>query len=474
MNSSFVLFQGTMCNQSYLDALIEIYPYDIDSALVYTLLNETSYPHPALLHFIEYVRHLHKIWVIEQMDNPTKLDDLIMRMSSISQRNQSVLHVHQFDIDVVYHVRPFVFHQPYANLSLNDITFVDQILMRHSFQLSFPNQLSYPKIMYAKSLPIRSLSIDPNSYFGVGVQIGDMQGFIFVPKRFAMMISAIAALYALRDHITTPQFLLFYGCIGTKEENLVYYDATNECYIGLSMKQSPSCSILECSQMMQSLLCLKTLKKKDLTLSSSMISLCEEEIGILFLGKDHFGKSTILQTMIDVCETNGIVFRQLFDHYGTLHILDDQLAATGSLIGALLDEHVIYKHQFQHKNAYHVRLCDSSNHSFALTPFTTYESICRFHSVHVICILDNTFESNEIERIISLEKAKTYFYDICWIEDEEIQTWYGERMESFLHQMFLNDILILRIPVKSKRYSSMHHYQKMVHSIIKEIKIIEK
>lgn len=474
MNPSFVLFQGTMSDRSYLDALIEVYPYDIDSALVYTLLNETMYPHPALLDFLEFTRHLHKIWIVEQMDEDAKLHHLIMRMSSISQRNQSVLHIHQFDIDVVYHIRPLVFHQPYGYLSLNDIAFVDQILMRHPFQLSLPNQLSYPHIIHAKSLPIRSLSIDPKAYLGVGVQMGDLQGLIFVPKRFAMMISAIAALYALHDPITTPQFLLFYGCMGTKEENLVYHDAANECYIGCSMKTSPVCSILECSQMLQSLLCLKTLKKKDLTLSSSMISLYEEEIGILFMGKDPFGKSAMLQTMMDVCETNGIVFQQLFDHDGTLHILDDKLVATGSLIGALLDEHVVYKHRFPHKNAYHVRLCDTCGHSFALTPFTTYENIRRFHTVHVICFLDDTFKSNELERITSLKKAKAYFQDMCWIEDEEIQSRYHERMESFLDQMFLNDVCILRIPIKGKRRSFIRHDQKMVHDILKEIKIIEK
>lgn len=97
-----LIFYEPLTPKQYLDTVLNTYPYDIAPSLVYTLLTKTPYPHPSLLIFIDYIRKCEK-YLIGQEVQEQKLNQLYVTMCKLSQRNEAVLHTHQFHFDCLFH-----------------------------------------------------------------------------------------------------------------------------------------------------------------------------------------------------------------------------------------------------------------------------------------------------------------------------------------------------------------------------------
>lgn len=467
-----ILFHEPLTPKHYLDQVLKVYPYDIEPALVYTLMTPTPNPHPSLLTLIDFIRHTRKFLLCEQELQEPALEQLFVCMCKLSQRNTSVLHTHQFHIDALFHYAHYPIQHPYTALSLDQVPFIDELHINHNSCIQLPKRNDTMKLHWTKKFPFQHISINPSQYLALAIQITDYQGILYVPIYASSLLLALSTLYQMKSPSPHNDFYLIYGAQSPTEDNSLYYDETNQVYIGLCTKHDPEPSLLECIKLIQSIYCAICLQKQDLNLPSSMVILQKDndELGLLLCGGANSGKSELLDALIDLGIENGWNIIKVFENYGTLHILDDHIVATGSQIGAMIHGEALPRKKLYDNLSSSVLVKENHTTSYFLTPFTTYEETCHFHNVDCIVYMNKQAYGNTIQQIQALDEAKQLMKPLInpsLMKDERIATALWEEM---LNTIFLNDIPLYTINNKYKKAQHEQRYIRLAQKLLKQIR----
>lgn len=469
---SALLFHEPLSPKSYLDQILLVYPYDIEPALVYTLLTQAPYPHPALLTFIDFVRHTRKYLLCTQTMQEPHLNQLYVTMCTLSQKNTAVLHTHQFHMDALFHCSSYPHHQPYSSLSLENIPLIDQVHISQNASIDLPKSTTQTKLHWITQFPYANISIDPLQYLAISIQITDYQGILYLPLYAISCICAISTLYQIKKPSEHNDFYMIYGVQTPENQNVLYYDETNQLYLGLSTKSSPIPSLSECIKMIQALYCAICLKKQDLNIPSSMITIQKGQvsIGLLLCGEANSGKSELLDAFMNECKKEGWSITKIFENYGTLHILDERLVATGSQIGAMIHGDALPRTTIYNALSSSVLVKEEHTTTFFLTPFTTYEETCRFHSIDMIVFMDKQTKATVLEQVVSLEAALQQMHTLLntsLIKDVDTALFLWKQC---LTTAFLNEIPIYHLSSQHKYKQNKTRYTRNAKKLLKLIK----
>lgn len=461
-----LIFYYPLTPKQYLDTVLSTYPFDIDPSLVYTLLTKTPYPHPALLTFIDYIRSCEKYLICEDSKEP-KLNQLFVTMCKLSQRNEAVLHTHQFHFDCLLHTTPCPLAHPYTYLPYDKIAMIDQILINHRTQITLPKQHT-SFIHYDDSFPFHDLSIDPKHYFALSVQAAQVQGLILIPKALAAYATALSSLYSLNVNPTHHNFLLLYGIQMPYTQNIITYDRNYKQYIGCSIKQQESdYSLNECLHMIQSLISLIKVQQQDYVLSATMleITVSRKTYGTLIYAPSNHTQSIFSDLLLNYLQSQEYPCQAVFENYGILHLLDDAVSATGAQIGSYIQTASLSKESILEKLTAAVLINEQEKNTHMILPLTTYEKSCRFHKVHVLCILVNTAQQT-ITRIESLDELEQYKPHHYLLTDHEMNKQFDILWNNLCKAFVLNSVLILKIPFSDKKTIHSSKLKKQIEQII--------
>lgn len=446
-----LIFYEPLTPKQYLDTVLNTYPYDIAPSLVYTLLTKTPYPHPSLLIFIDYIRKCEK-YLIGQEVQEQKLNQLYVTMCKLSQRNEAVLHTHQFHFDCLFHTSPCALAHPYTYLPCDKIAIIDEILIHRRTGINLPKQKS-ARIQYDCGFPFHSLSIDPQNYMALSIQATSLHGLILIPKALAAYATAISSLYSLNAKLSHHDFLLLYGIQMPTDQNIITYDRNYNQYIGCSIKQNENdFSVNECLHMIQSLISLIKLQQRDYVLSGAMfdIALNNQSYGTLIYAQSSHQLSIFTDALLKHLQNCNIPYDPVFENYGVLHLLDDAVSTTGVQIGSYIHTGSLSKESILEKLTAAVLINEQAKNTHMILPFTTYEKSIQFHKVNILCILDPEVKQYQIFAVTSLDELEQYKPNHNLFTNSEIRQQFDLLWNHLCETMVLNSVMILKVPFADK------------------------
>lgn len=406
-----VIWTDSITPAAYLQELYLAYPYDIEEALVYSLLESEPVLSSALWNFIDYARHVHKYQILAKPKKQCDLTPLYITMCQYAQRNHTVLHTHQFQFDAILHVRKYTMHNPYAYLPLEQVYFVDQIQLLIPPSINLCSPQSAFMIENAEEFPYHGLSFNATDFLALSIRIADQNGILYLPKKQIGLLCACASLYQIDEPAPHADFILLYGIANKYTKLCTYYDATNQLYVGLAMGEENINSLENLKAMIMTLFNSTCLRKQDYPLHASMVCFHfpKRDIGVVLAGEENSGKSEIMDALMHLCDKRQIPYTKIFDDQGTLHYLDNEIVATGTEIGAYIHGDALPRERIL-TNVFSSVLVKEDTSTHFLTPFTNYEETCRFHKVDILLYLDNYEKAKGIKQIDDLEAAFQIFH----------------------------------------------------------------
>lgn len=454
----------TITPQAYLQQLLQLYPYDIEKELVFSLLQEPMH-HPSLLDFIDYARQVRKYVIHYGKETDGHLDALFTTMCKLSQRNQMVLHTHQFQFDASLHACFYHIPYPYAHLPWNAIPFIDEIHLHKPMSITMHSPHKSIPISYVHHFPYQHISMDAEDFFALSIQIVDRHGIVFLPRRHIGLLCACATLYQIEKPTKQHDFYLVYGLCAPTETMQMYWDATNEVAIGLVEGRDNFDHFSYVKDMINTLYHSLCLKKHDYPIRAAMVQvhMPSNDIGILLCGQEQSGKSELLDAFACLLQTHHIPYTKVFDDQGTLHNLDNDMYATGTEIGAYLHVDALpYVRIFDNLSASMI-LKEQNDVCALLLPFTTHEETSRFHKVDICIYLDTKTTAKGYTTLASPQESFPYFqqhFPFDTVEQENHRALSDTLLEQFLNTMFLNDIEVGVLHTHRHTHDS-HIYQRL-------------
>lgn len=482
-----LLFEEELSAKDYLSKLISIYPYDIEKEMVYSLLSKTTYPHPVLLNFIAYFQTIQKFQIMKKNTPPsTALLHLYTKMSSLAQKNNSVLHTHHYAMDATFFIRHHTFSHPYAHLPFNKIPFLDDIHLHTVPIYHMPLLLAQTPIIKQQTFIFRDISMDASAFYALSIRIADKQGIVYIAKDCLSLAICTAAMYSLCPPCVHQDFILIFGLSGNKNKREYYFDKTNELLIGLVSGDANMHHFLYLKEMILTLYNSICISKHDLPLHAAMIEIKmpTNTYGIVFAGEQGTGKSEMLLAMLHLCNALDIPCTPLCDDHGTLHYLDNEIVSTGGEIGSCKNINDMKKSDVFTDVTSGIFLQEEHGSIYQITPLITHKQSMEFHKVTHIFYLDNVSKEKGYARIQTLPQCQEIFLKGSYRNAEHVvcssfffnalgpyqqQASTTQLVNDFFTILFIQDIPIYILHTRMNRLQKETLFDRMASRILREI-----
>ncbi|MGX8850320.1 hypothetical protein [Amedibacillus sp. YH-ame10] len=465
-----LLFYNSLNPKQYLQVLLENYPYDIDASMVYSLCNKHPYPHPVLCSFISYYKDVIKIRITSnQQECCPSLLPLFLKMSLLSQKDSGLLRSYPFNFQAVFFVGKHTFSHPYAHLPFQKIPCIDRVVLHDKIKLCMPPYEEIP-IHKRTSFIYRDISMDASDYVSISIQITHKQGMIFLSKQCASLAIPLFRMY----HTTTPSihqdFLLIFGLKDQSTCMEYYVDETNDMYIGLAKGDERIHHFLHLKHMLLTLYNALCVHQHDLPIHASMIEFFyqKKQYGFLFAGERCSGKSEMLDACVQVLKKQNMQYQVLFDDFGTLHYLDNEIVSTAIEIGACK---ALSVPPFQDIfTSYHDGILleeDTTQYHFIL-PLVSFEDTIHFHRVTHFFYLDDTKRAAFQEPLESMNDVnRSFFYNAfgCTQESQLIH----DLIEEFITMIFVSNIPLYPLYTRATPFQKQTIYKRLANEIFHKI-----
>lgn len=445
MEGSTLLLNEPLNPKHYLDQILNQYPYDIDPSLVYTLLTKHPAPHPALFTFIDFIRRSEKMLVTKKAHVQHNLHPLYEKMAAFTHHSQALTHIHSFCFDALLNGSPCPTHPIYPYLTYEKITQIDHVHILQNAPIYLPAKGTPPPIAFSAVMPLAKLSLDPKQYFALSLTVHDVHGLLLMPHHAAALIPALAVLYPFTAEPVHHNFLLLYGIQMPERKNIIAYDANENQYIGCSYHSDPGMvSFHECLTMIRSLYAAITLHQHDLTLTAAMldIALPNQHVSLLLCDPNESRNSALYDALELIGKQRDLTITKQFVNYGTIHLLDDSLYATGTQIGAAaritpLTAQLSFDHSGED-----IYLNEANDRAYRLTPLSFSAPKHRFQPIHIIALPG---KGKTIQRFTRPEEVLPHLSS-CGCIPASFPHREEKLNDALINTALLNDIPLIALP----------------------------
>lgn len=447
-----ILLCEEQSTEAFLALLYQFYPYDIEEKMVLTLLEKDTFPHPALLQFIEYYASISKYRLVNETPSPS-INQLCAKMSALYQTNKNALHTYVFQFDASLCIQSFQIKSPYAHLCFAQIPFLTKIYLHTIPIFTMESKYKETEIVQSRLFPYKDISIDAHDYIAISIQIDDKHGFIYIPKNQIGIAISLATIYEIVPPPTEIDFIVLYGLSSHDESYSYFFDETNQIYTGLISGHHYQ-HFIYVMKMITTLYNAICIEKNDLPIHACMLTLRigKHPFGIVIMGDTFSGKSEVCESIRYGCERLHIATTCVFEDCGTLHYLDNDLSATGIQIGACVSIQGLPKQRIFSKMPGCIFLQYKHKITHVLFPFASFEDTCQFHRVHALYYLNPSHDHFEARNIHQLEKAKQFFmkgmhslefcdpYGGIHVRCEQQKKQLKSLIDSYLNLIMINEI----------------------------------
>lgn len=447
-----LLFYEPLTPKHYLDQILARYPYDIDPALVYTLLTKHPSPHPALLTFIDFITHSRKMLITKKSCADHDLHRLYHKMAALAKPPHALIHVHSFCFDCLLHYTHGMIQPASPYLAYDKIALIDEVDKTQNALINLdPIDPPLP-ITAVSNLPLLHLSLDPAQYLSLSIAIHEVHGLVILPRYACALIPALCTLYPLTTESVHHDFLLFYALTMPQQENTIAYDANRKQYVGCSCHAKENkISLTECLSMIRALYGAIAQDKHDFTLSASMlhIELPQKCVSLLLCGDKDSQKSALIEALLSYGEEHDCPITRIFENYGTIHLLDDSLYATGAQIGAAIPITSPINQLFRDNSIEDLYLSEGSQMTYRITSLSSAQHKQLFQPIHHIAIMADV----ENFRLFQHPEEVYPYINRCACALNPLLHQNEPIENELVNTAFLNDIPLIAVP----NHDDPHH-----------------
>ena len=297
---------------------------------------------------------------------------------------------------------------------LNNIQMIESVMIRPPFMSYSKKNKRTGTYQESKTNPLLDVNLNSNDYLCYPCYVGGALAFVYFHKHFmahGITISNLfdfAAAKDIRDKKPNIIYLFGYG----DEESSFFYDKENDIYIGRAPLADSVDYFGYMKKMLLTLYNVKMISEGGLPIHGACVHITlkgGQKKTVVIIGDSGAGKSETLEALRASAGDDIIDMRTIFDDMGTFKLVNGQVYAYGTEIGAFvrLDDMASdfgYKEMdraiFMNPDAQNARL---------VIPVATYPEIMEGHKVDFIFYANNYENTDNVKKFESVDEALEVF-----------------------------------------------------------------
>lgn len=296
---------------------------------------------------------------------------------------------------------------------------IEQILIKPPFTIYTEKNKRTGIYTEIKTHPLKDLkqTINSSDFFCFQAMVGSCLTYVYFHKKYLAMGISCCNLFEFvpcsKVLNKKPDCIYIMGLDFIKE-SVFYYDKEEDIYLGVAPCDDSVDYFGYVKKMMLTLYNVKMIKNGSLPLHGACVSVAfsnGETKNVVIIGDSGAGKSETIEALLQIAGNDIVSFSTIFDDMGTLKMVDDEIKAFGTEIGAFVridDMPSDYAYRSINKAIF---MNPDKPNSRLVIPVNTYSQIMKGYNVDVL-LYANNFEENIndcIDVFSSVDIAKKVF-----------------------------------------------------------------
>ncbi len=221
---------------------------------------------------------------------------------------------------------------------LNDVHLLESLVIQPPFMIKTKDN-KRKGVFFEQNLRVKEEQFDHKNSFGVIIKVYNTRGLVVVDKEYLSFLVALGNLFEIEpfnaDSKEGFDFIVLFGTEDTGEK--CYYYKDENTYVGVCPKDAKIHYFGYAKKIILTLFNLVMIDQKLLPIHGAGVKIRhgEKTRNLFFLGDSGAGKSETLEA-IRILYKKKYQIDTIFDDMGTFHLIDGDVFATGTEIGAFV------------------------------------------------------------------------------------------------------------------------------------------
>lgn len=320
-------------------------------------------------------------------------------------------------------VKNYKWEAPYGYTFLKSIPFVNTVMLRTPIMFHSKSNKRTGVFQQADTNPVKTIAMNNQEWLCFPIKISGLLCFVYFHRDFMANGMCLANLFeiASEEECTNakPDLIVLFGNQDDKDEGVFYFDEINDIWVG---SISHDWKVEYFGYMKKIILTLHNLAKMQqqcLPIHGSMMEIYfrnGKRKSLILIGDSGAGKSETIEAVKMLSNSDHSEDRieridVIFDDMGSLKVVDDQVVANGTEIGAFVRLDDLDKRTAYQDLERTIFLNPERSNSRLVNPIASYELVSEDHPVDMVLYANNYEDKVGVERFESFQQGKKIFTD---------------------------------------------------------------
>ncbi len=301
---------------------------------------------------------------------------------------------------------------------LSSISFIESIALRTPLLIHPSSNKRTGSFDEIFENPIQSFNENPNEWLCYPAMIGESLSFLYFHKDFIASGIALANLFELAPkqlyENKKPDLICLFGMQHQESGCKFFYDSDNDIYVGYVAHEKKIEYFGYLKKTALTLHNVSMIRKNKLPIHGSMVKIYFKNgtiKNVAFMGDSGAGKSETIEALRIVGENHIDQMEVIFDDMGSFEIIDGNIYAQGSEIGAFVRLDDLEKGTAYRDMDRSIFMNPETENARVVLPVSTYETITTKHKVDIFLYANNYDDAYGLNRFSNIEDAKKTFVE---------------------------------------------------------------
>jgi len=320
-------------------------------------------------------------------------------------------------------VKNYKWDAPYGYTFLKSIPFVNTVMLRTPIMFHSKSNKRTGIFQQADVNPVKTISMNNQEWLCFPIKVSGLLCFVYFHRDFMANGMCLANLFeiASEEECTNakPDLVVLFGNQDERDEGTFFHDEINNIWVG---SISHDWKVEYFGYMKKIILTLHNLAKMTagaLPIHGSMMEIYfknGKKKSLILIGDSGAGKSETIEAVKflsanDTGEDKIEKIDVIFDDMGSLKVVDGQVVANGTEIGAFVRLDDLDKRTAYQDLERTIFLNPERSNSRLVNPIASYELVSANHQVDMVLYANNYEDKVGVERFTDFAAGKKVFTD---------------------------------------------------------------
>ncbi|MBR5289546.1 MAG: hypothetical protein IKU28_00980 [Erysipelotrichaceae bacterium] len=301
---------------------------------------------------------------------------------------------------------------------LRSIPFINKILLRTPLIIHTKSNKRHGMFTQALTNPIFEFVNSNDEWFCFPCRVGKLLTFFYFHRDYTPSAVALSNLFELAAESECvghkPDCIVLFGNPDGKKDTTFYHDVKHDIWVGKVSYDDVIHYFGYTKKMCLTLHNLCVMEKGWLPLHGAMINLHMKDgskKGLVFIGDSGAGKSETIEALSAVAKDEILYSEVVFDDMGSMHLVNDQLKAQGTEIGAFVRLDDLDKGTAYRDIDRSVFFNPENMNARIVIPAAPYKVVVEDHDIDMVIYANNYDDKRGLKRFTDREEAKKTFLE---------------------------------------------------------------